>query len=315
MQQHLPSWPKDARPEDAVTTLVVAPRHVGDPGSCSFNTTSVPWHADLISPAQPACNDSADDAFASMNGLSVVKPTPSEQETLAALLSGLVEALSRPMSSISGAQECTRETISQSKASLRVGPFVQRENGLRVSWIEAVSHETGESVLPDMLWIVGDLPSSVLNRRNGCVVERFSDGVARLNLEFSADGSGELSMSPWIPSTCADEALRNMGASIRSRGGFGPSILHSMLSDAVAALLREDGISLPARKSLAKLNRGLHLNTSRVWHSTDGEIGYEFSAVLRLDRDVELPLGRFEARFGETDGNGFALCSVKQLPR
>lgn len=315
MNQHLPSWPKDVRPEDAVTTLVVTPRLVGDTGCCSFNTASVPWQAELIPPAQPGCNDSADDAFASMNGLSVVKPTPSEQEILAALISGLVEALSRPMSSISGAEECARETISQSKASLRLGPLVQRGDGLRVSWIEAISHKTGGRVLPDMLWIVGDLPSSVLNRRNGCVVECFSDGIARLNLEFSADGSGGLSMSPWIPSTCANEALRNMGASIRSRGGFGPSFLHSMLIDAVAELLREDGVLLPARKSLVKLNRGLHLSASRVWHSTDGETGYEFSAVLRLDRDVELPLGSFEALFGETDGNGFALCSVKQLPR
>lgn len=303
--------PKESRPEDTFITLVSPVAFPVECASCSFDTYSVSEEAEVLTPQRLECVDTPDDAFVSLHGCNIAQLSAAEREILLALLDDMRDAARGPLGmngSIPAEESIVPDLL------MRVGPLVQGESGIRATWIEVTCRDTQESLIPDVAWLIGELPLDLLEARDGCLWERFYSGSARIQLEFAADLSGDLRVRPWLSVKCGDEAFRRMALAIRSGGELGPSCLHATVLQALGELLEESGARLPDGNKIDSSGRGVDLKITRVWCLTSDQTGCAFQVFPRTPSDGQGPLGSFEATFGSTERGGFGLLVLRAIP-
>ena len=292
----------------SLTVVVSAANSVAAP-PVSFDTLSVPEVESVDLPAPDGCFDSADDAFAATYGLRRAELSSSEREVLSALLGGLREACLAPMSPRSAGAVPEDESLAVPQILVRCSPAFKNAAGASVLWIESSCPETGETLLPDIAWLTEGLPEAMIEARGGCLWERFGQGNARLTLEFDPDRGGGFSLRPWIAPECADEALRHMTLSIRTRGAAGPSALHLVLVEGASSVLRDAGVPLPRDLSTASLTREIDLRPLKVSCNTQGSTCYDFELYRRGGRARGSTL-QLSAAFSLTSQGGYGLHTL-----
>lgn len=298
-----------SQPELGSLTVVVSAASASTHPSFSFDTLTVPEAQSLELPVQEGCFDSADDAFAAAYGLRRTELSRAEEEVVSAVLGGLSEACLASLSPLSGGGVPEEESIVVPQIQLRCSPPFKNEAGARVLWIESSCPETGEALLPDIAWLTEGLPEGMAESRGGCVWERFSQGNARLTLEFDPDRGGGFSLRPWIARECAEEALRHMTLSIRTRGAAGPSALHLVLVEGASSVLREAGVPLPRDLSMTSLAREIDLRPLKFSCNTQGSTSYDFELYRRGGRARGSTL-QLSASFGLTSQGGYGLHTL-----
>lgn len=310
MDQQLPQpGPDWAQVVNANLIVIVPPCFVLTEGVCSFDTLSVPAVAAVEIPHSESLADSIDDAYASVHGVRRGELLESEHEGLSAVLDALKAAALGPISIPGARQAPDEESIADPEIEIRCGPLIISRTGARILWIESICLDTGESLLPDIAWLTQGISEEMLDARGGCLWERFSDGPARLTLEFEPNGSGELSIRPWIAPECSTQALRHLALSMRTRGVVGPSAMYWELLQGASSVLQQAGVPLQPGLSLASLAQELTLRVLKVSCDTTAESEYH----LELHREsAEQTAPRLElcARFGSIPDGSFGLHTL-----
>ena len=257
--------------------------------------------------SMPACPESPNDAFAAVFGTAIGRASDEELKSLGDILEHL-----RDVSSLPSALGSRLDAESEPKIEMLLGPLVEAEDGVRATWIEVNNVATGESICPDIPWLIDKLPPTVFQKRDVPPCERFHGGTVRLLVELGPHGSGDLVVIPWVSPECQEEALSHFILSVRTAGSLGPSYLHSAVLSALCSELAEDDI-IPETASLSKLYEEVGLSLASLSQSSDGEVSFELHFTGAGDISASLlasGFAGFSARFGIGDRGDFNLLDI-----